>query len=62
MINNEVNKKKFNLQGPLGARHANDSTMIGIGLAPEAIDQNYVIYEFMLEHTWIREKRDIDKW
>ena len=36
--------------------------MIGIGLTPEGILQNPVVYEFMTETTWYTSKVDLDKW
>jgi alpha-N-acetylglucosaminidase len=36
--------------------------MAGIGLTPEAIEQNPVMYELMLEHAWSGKKIDLDKW
>ncbi|GAB1603501.1 alpha-N-acetylglucosaminidase-like isoform X3 [Argonauta hians] len=35
--------------GPSDARSATNSSMIGTGLAPEGIFQNYVMYEFLLD-------------
>jgi alpha-N-acetylglucosaminidase len=43
----------------------NDSTsgkLWGIGLTMEAIEQNPVMYELMMQHTWQREPIDIDAW
>lgn len=34
----------------------------GIGLTPEAIEQNPVMYELMLEHAWKNEEIDLNKW
>ena len=34
----------------------------GIGLTMEAIEQNPVMYELMMHHTWNNEKIDLDKW
>ena len=39
-----------------------NSTMVGLGLTPEGIYQNEVIYEFFLENVWRRQPRDISKW
>jgi alpha-N-acetylglucosaminidase len=36
--------------------------MSGIGLTPEAIEQNPVLYELMLEHAWSRTTIDLDAW
>ncbi|GBP60008.1 Alpha-N-acetylglucosaminidase [Eumeta japonica] len=45
------------------ARVATNSTMIGIGLTPEGIYQNYVVYEMMLESAWrTRPIADLDAW
>ncbi|CAG9786889.1 unnamed protein product [Diatraea saccharalis] len=44
-------------------RNRVNSTMIGIGLTPEGINQNYVIYDLMLETGWRKEPiQDLDKW
>ena len=49
-------------QGPSEARTLPNSTMIGIGLTMEGINQNNMIYEFMLENSWRPTPRDITKW
>lgn len=36
--------------------------MVGIGLTPEGIFQNEVIYEFMNENAYTKEPREITKW
>ena len=36
--------------------------MIGIGLTPEGINQNDVIYEFMMENTWRTAPADLAQW
>jgi alpha-N-acetylglucosaminidase len=36
--------------------------MVGIGLTMEAIAQNPVMYELMLQHTWQRTAIDLDRW
>ncbi|XP_059151841.1 alpha-N-acetylglucosaminidase-like isoform X1 [Physella acuta] len=48
--------------GPFAGRQFPNSTMIGIGLTPEGIHQNEVMYEFMMENSWRTEPRDIDQW
>ncbi|KAK3086286.1 hypothetical protein FSP39_016333 [Pinctada imbricata] len=48
--------------GPTDGRRFPDSTMVGIGITPEGIYQNEVIYEFFLENWWRSEPRDITKW
>lgn len=39
-----------------------NSTMIGVGITPEGINQNYAIYEFALERAWDQQTVDIGKW
>ena len=48
--------------GPFEGRNMTNSTMVGLGLTPEGIYQNEVIYEFFLENVWRRQPRDISKW
>lgn len=36
--------------------------MIGIGLTPEAIETNPIIYDFMMEFTWNKNLVDLDAW
>lgn len=38
------------------------STMIGTGLSPEGINQNYVIYELMNEMAYRNKSVDLDAW
>jgi hypothetical protein len=38
------------------------SNLVGIGLTPEAIDTNPIIYDFMMEFSWTAEQRDVDAW
>lgn len=48
---------------PYEARSAVNSTMIGVGLTPEGINQNYVVYDLMLESAWRKEPvKDLEKW
>jgi len=39
-----------------------DYTMDGVGITMEAIGQNYVVYEAMLENRWRTEPVNADKW
>lgn len=48
--------------GPKKARDAAHSTMIGIGLTPEGIFQNDIMFEFMNENAWRQSTVDIDQW
>ncbi|XP_034836377.1 alpha-N-acetylglucosaminidase [Maniola hyperantus] len=45
------------------ARTKVNSTMIGTGLTPEGINQNYVVYDLMLESAWRRHPvEDLNVW
>ena len=50
------------LKGPFSGRSYPNSTMIGIGLTPEGINQNDVIYEFMMENTWRTAPAELTTW
>lgn len=39
-----------------------NSSMYGVGITPEGINQNYVMYEFALERGWDHTTVDADKW
>ncbi|XP_032522770.2 alpha-N-acetylglucosaminidase [Danaus plexippus] len=44
-------------------RKRENSTMVGIGLTPEGINQNYVIYDLMLESAWRKGPvPDLEEW
>ncbi len=36
--------------------------MIGVGLTPEGIELNDIIYDFMMETIWYTSPVDLDKW
>lgn len=36
--------------------------MIGVGLTPEGINQNYAIYEFALERGWNYDSVNVKEW
>ncbi|MEO2061912.1 MAG: alpha-N-acetylglucosaminidase [Christiangramia sp.] len=42
--------------------HPENGKMIGIGLTPEAIEQNAVIYELMMENAWRETPVELDSW
>lgn len=50
-----------NAEIPKAARMDN-STMLGVGITPEGIHQNYVVYEFALEKAWQREEINHRLW
>lgn len=39
-----------------------DSSMIGVGITPEGINQNYMIYDFALDRAWSQNTVNITKW
>jgi alpha-N-acetylglucosaminidase len=48
---------------PVNAHHsAGAGRMEGIGLTPEAIEQNPALYELMLEHVWNDKNIDLESW
>lgn len=48
--------------GPSKARSYPNSSMIGIGISPEGINQNYVMYEFMLDQGIGPGPKNIAEW
>lgn len=48
--------------GPISAAKHPGSTMIGTGITPEGIEQNYVMYELMNEMGWRSEDFDLVPW
>ena len=36
--------------------------MVGVGLTPEGIEQNPIIYDFMTETIWYSSSVDLNKW
>jgi len=49
-------------QEPHNTRLMKGSTMIGVGITPEGINQNNMIYEFMMENGWRDSSRNISNW
>ncbi|KOX75831.1 Alpha-N-acetylglucosaminidase, partial [Melipona quadrifasciata] len=43
-------------------RNMKNSTMVGTGLTPEGINQNYVVYELMNEMAYRQEPVNLDNW
>ncbi|XP_031634648.1 alpha-N-acetylglucosaminidase-like [Contarinia nasturtii] len=39
-----------------------NSSMVGVGITPEGINQNYIMYEFALDRSWYQDSTDIPKW
>lgn len=48
--------------GPVAALSAPNSTMVGIGLTPEAIETNPIIYDLMTEMAWHDKPVDVPSW
>lgn len=53
---------KIPLQRIFEGRNMNGSTMVGTGLTPEGINQNYVIYDLMNEMAYRKDPVNLDKW
>uniref|UniRef100_X1Z3X3 Alpha-N-acetylglucosaminidase n=1 Tax=Capitella teleta TaxID=283909 RepID=X1Z3X3_CAPTE len=49
-------------QGPFEGRSFVNSTMVGIGLTPEGINQNEVMYEFMMENSFRSQPVELTEW
>ncbi len=49
-------------KGPFLARSFPNSTMVGTGIAPEGINQNNVVYEFMLENAYRKQPENLTAW
>lgn len=48
--------------GPFNAIRFPNSTLVGLGLTPEGIEQNPVVYELMSELAWRKEPVNLSKW
>lgn len=48
--------------GPFEALHFPNSTLVGLGMTPEGIEQNPVMYELMSELAWRKEPVNLFKW
>ena len=48
--------------GVFKGRKFKNSTMVGIGIAPEGIDQNYIMYDFTLDLALRTKPVDLDDW
>lgn len=46
----------------INARKYPNSTMVGTGLTMEGINQNYVVYDKMLEMGWRKRVPDLNQW
>ncbi|TMW45308.1 hypothetical protein DOY81_009612 [Sarcophaga bullata] len=44
------------------ARSMKNSSMIGVGISPEGINQNYAIYALALERAWFESDFNLTKW
>lgn len=36
--------------------------MVGVGITPEGINQNYVMYDFALDRAWLQDSVNVTKW
>ncbi|XVF73610.1 hypothetical protein PTKIN_Ptkin12aG0216000 [Pterospermum kingtungense] len=48
--------------GPIDARKSKNSTMVGVGMCMEGIEQNPVVYELMSEMAFRKEKVQVLEW
>ncbi|XP_062331478.1 alpha-N-acetylglucosaminidase [Osmerus eperlanus] len=48
--------------GPFEALNFPNSTLVGLGLTPEGIEQNPVVYELMSELAWRKQPVNLAKW
>ncbi|KAM8836700.1 alpha-N-acetylglucosaminidase [Spinachia spinachia] len=48
--------------GPFKASQFPNSTLVGLGMTPEGIEQNPVMFELMSELAWRREPVNLSKW
>ncbi|XP_062169600.1 alpha-N-acetylglucosaminidase-like [Alnus glutinosa] len=48
--------------GPVDARKSENSTMVGVGMSMEGIEQNPVVYDLMSEMAFRHNKVDVKKW
>ncbi|SPP86238.1 alpha-N-acetylglucosaminidase [Drosophila guanche] len=44
------------------ARRMPNSSIVGVGITPEGIGQNYVMYSLALERGWSEHNLDLDRW
>lgn len=49
-------------QNMAAARSFPNVSMIGTGISPEGINQNYVMYDFMNELGWRSQPPDVGQW
>jgi len=47
---------------PMTAYNSVNSSMVGIGITPEGINQNYFLYEMMLDIGYQLQSIDVDRW
>ncbi|KAA8540869.1 hypothetical protein F0562_024993 [Nyssa sinensis] len=48
--------------GPVEARTSENSTMVGVGMSMEGIEQNPVVYDLMSEMAFQHDKIDVETW
>lgn len=48
--------------GPVEARTSENSTMVGVGMSMEGIEQNPIVYDLMSEMAFQHDKVDVKKW
>ncbi|KAK1293341.1 hypothetical protein QJS10_CPB17g00626 [Acorus calamus] len=48
--------------GPIEAKNSDNSTMVGVGMCMEGVEQNPVVYDLMSEMAFRNEKIDVKEW
>lgn len=48
--------------GIVEAQKYSKSSMAGVGITPEGINQNYVMYEFALDRAWYQNEVNVSDW
>lgn len=44
------------------AKKYSKSSIVGVGITPEGINQNYIMYEFALDRAWYQNEVNISDW
>lgn len=52
----------FHHKDIVAASKFENSSMVGVGITPEGINQNYVLYEFALERAWDYNSVNLQEW
>lgn len=50
------------MNGPFEALNAENSSIVGVGLTMEGINQNYIVYELMLDTPLYDAPQNLNQW